>query len=105
MPQTIRAAALLCAVALAGCVALLRPHVEFEVDGDPVIRMVKPDRIRAIDEPESVTASAADRFLGDDDPVLGLVMEGEARAYPLDYLNTHEIVNDRLGDTPIAATW
>jgi len=39
--------------------------------------------------------------------VLGCVINDEARAYPINMLTNpqREIVNDRLGGVPIAATW
>lgn len=39
--------------------------------------------------------------------VLGVVVNGEARAYPINMLSgaRREIINDRLGGAPIAATW
>ena len=40
-----------------------------------------------------------------DEPVLGVALGGEAVAYSLWYLDGHEIVNDLVGGTPIAATW
>jgi len=50
---------------------------------------------------------------GDDAPleggelVLGVVIGGEARAYPVNYMMgpANEIVNDTLGGVPIAPTW
>ena len=54
-------------------------------------------------DPETVTADEA--TLEDDELVLGLVIEGEAIAYPIRYLAMYEVVNDRVGDTPIAPTW
>jgi hypothetical protein len=54
---------------------------------------------------ETVPASEA-RF-GNQDLVIGVVGEGESRAYPLNFLvgPTNEIVNDRLGGLDIAVTW
>ena len=37
--------------------------------------------------------------------VVGVGVEGVFRAYPLYVLKNHQIVNDRLGDVPIAASW
>jgi hypothetical protein len=39
--------------------------------------------------------------------VLGVQINGQARAYPLNMLTgpSREIINDTLGDTAIAATW
>ena len=51
------------------------------------------DGIPSIDEPKFIAAADAD-FLKGDDRVLGLVINNEARAYPLAILNWHEIVND-----------
>ena len=39
------------------------------------------------------------------EPVIGLVLNGEAKAYPLRILMWHEIVNDTVGDVPITVTY
>ena len=39
------------------------------------------------------------------DRVIGITVNGETRAYPLQLMNVHEIVNDVLGDVPIAVTY
>ena len=100
----ILAAALVAAAVLpaAACAADL-PKLE-ELQGDPVVTVLPPDAIASIDDP-SFVAAAKVRFLQDDEPVLGVVHEGVAKAYSLWHLDRHEIVNDHLGDTPIAATW
>lgn len=56
------------------------------------------DGIPALTEPLVESAAMAQRWLGPDDRVLGVVVDGHARAYPIRILNWHEIVNDRLGD-------
>ena len=56
-----------------------------------------PDGIPALTEPALVSADAAGHML-DEDRVLGVVVDGEARAYPHNILWSHEIVNDRFGD-------
>ena len=53
------------------------------------------DGIPSIDAPNFIDAADAD-FLKADDRVLGLVINKEARAYPLSILNWHEIVNDKF---------
>ncbi len=75
------------------------------IDGTSVFVALPPDAIRAIDTPTFVRGEEAARQMTADEPVLGLRLAGEARAYPLGYLSAHEIVNDRLGDVPIAVTW
>jgi hypothetical protein len=54
------------------------------------------------------TIVAADQAeIGDSDMVMGVVINGEARAYPLNYMNGpyNEIVNDQLGGVPITPSW
>ena len=61
------------------------------------------DGIPAIDRPKFVAAGNAG--LAADDRVLGLVLDGVARAYPIRILNWHEVVNDRFGEQPVAVTY
>ncbi len=63
------------------------------------------DGIPPIDEPTTVSQEDADKFLDDREPVL-VVEQGQAvRAYPLQILIWHEIVNDELDARPIAVTY
>jgi hypothetical protein len=80
-------------------------EIVFEHDGDPVYRVLPPGRIPAIDEPRFVTGDAADAQMAAAEPVFGLVLGDEARAYSLWQLDRHEIVNDRIEGSAIAATW
>ncbi len=59
--------------------------------------------ISAIDEPRFVKAAEAD--MPDEAWVLGVVIDGQARAYSLNLLNRHEVVNDLIAGEPIAAVW
>ena len=59
--------------------------------------------IPAIFEPTFVSAEEAE--IPDDAWVLGVEVEGEARAYSLNLLNHHEVVNDRIGERDFAAVW
>lgn len=61
------------------------------------------DGIPALDRPRFLAANRA--TLDDAERVLGLVVADEARAYPVNILNYHEIVNDRIGDVPVVITW
>ncbi len=53
------------------------------------------------------TAAEADAKLQGSELVLGIVVGNRARAYPINMLTgpQREIINDTLGDVPIAATW
>jgi len=63
------------------------------------------DGIPSIDNPKFVSVSEADKFLQDADQVVGLNVNGDIRAYPLQILVWHEIVNDNVGGTPVAVTY
>ncbi len=61
------------------------------------------DGIPALDEPKVVPASES--AWKDEEIVLGLVVGGEARAYPVAILDWHELVNDTLGGRPILVSY
>ena len=70
------------------------------------IRFVIPrDRIPAIDAPDFIAPSEASEWLQDVEPVVSLEINGDARAYPLQILTWHEIVNDVVGDVPVSVTF
>jgi hypothetical protein len=45
------------------------------------------------------------KYLVPSDLVIGVIVNGEARAYPIQNMYVHEIVNDTLGGVPIAVTY
>lgn len=63
------------------------------------------DGIPAILNPQFVSISAAMSWLKPQEPVIVLVSGEEARAYPLQILMWHEIVNDRIYDQPVIVTF
>ncbi len=64
-----------------------------------------PDGIPPIDDPEFLSITAADAYLEDDEPVVALEIDGDARAYPAQVLIWHEIVNDVVGGVPVSITY
>ena len=66
---------------------------------------VGKDGIPALTEPRFVEAKEASRWLEKREPVIALRIGAEARAYPLQILIWHEIVNDVIGETPVAVTF
>ncbi|MDA4846905.1 DUF3179 domain-containing protein [Hoeflea poritis] len=62
------------------------------------------DGIPSIDNP-SFTAVSEVEDLIDREPVMGLEINGDARAYPLRILMWHEIVNDTVGGLPVTVTY
>jgi hypothetical protein len=63
------------------------------------------DGIPSLDAPQFVSPDEAQAWLTDNEPVIALEIEGEARAYPLQILTWHEIVNDIVADVPVAVTF
>jgi hypothetical protein len=62
------------------------------------------DGIPSIDKPTFVAVGEASNLVPQE-PVIGLTIEGDARAYPLRVLTWHEIVNDVVGGVPVAVTY
>ncbi|GIU99150.1 MAG: hypothetical protein KatS3mg014_0766 [Actinomycetota bacterium] len=75
------------------------------VDPDDIISGgPPPDGIPPIDEPKFLAPDEVD-FLEPQEPVLAVEVNGDARAYPLQIMIWHEIVNDTIGGTPITVTY
>jgi hypothetical protein len=62
------------------------------------------DGIPALLEPKFVNAENAD-FVNPSDQIIGLVLHGQPKAYPIKILNWHEVVNDSAGDAPFVVTF
>ncbi|MEZ5411070.1 MAG: DUF3179 domain-containing protein [Acidimicrobiales bacterium] len=63
-----------------------------------------PDGIPSIDEPRFLAIADVD-FLEDREPVLVFALGDEVRAYPLQIMVWHEIVNDTVDGVPVAVTY
>jgi hypothetical protein len=70
-----------------------------------IITLLPADAIPSIDEPEFYGVTEADKEYGAEELVIGVELEGEAKAYPISVLSRHEIVNDTVGGRAIAVTW
>ncbi|WP_415894737.1 DUF3179 domain-containing protein [Neptuniibacter sp. PT34_22] len=62
------------------------------------------DGIPSIDKPEFIAAKQAGGW-HDDQQVLSLTLAGITRAYPINILNWHEIVNDNFGGQPVVISY
>lgn len=68
-----------------------------------IIEVLPRDKIQAIDDPKFVPAELAD--MPDDEPVIGLCVGDDARAYALSVLDTREVVNDVVNGMPVCVSW
>ena len=66
-------------------------------------QILQRGRIASVDAPVYVAADEAE--IPDDAWVLGAVIEGQALAFSVNLLNSHEVVNDKIGETAFAAVW
>lgn len=62
------------------------------------------DGIPPIDNPQFASVQSQNG-LQDSEPVIGLIVNGEAKAYPIRILMWHEIVNDTIGGVPVCVTF
>jgi hypothetical protein len=73
--------------------------------GLPIVPWGKRDHFPVVRNPKYLTAEQGDHALARDEPILGLVLGSEARAYSTNQLNEHEMVIDTLAGTPILVTY
>lgn len=62
-----------------------------------------PPEIPPIFHPTFVSASES--YLGEEDVVVGIVMQGESKAYPVMVLERHEVVDDIIGNVPVVVSF
>lgn len=75
------------------------PYSEIFSGGPP------KDGIPAIDSPTFVSVAEANDWLRLQEPVVLVQVGDDARAYPLQILTWHEIVNDTVGGLPLSVTF
>lgn len=88
-------------ILLAASVANAQPPADPPPEG--VTQLIPRGVLAAVNDP--VFVSAAEAGLPDDAWILGVEIDGDARAYSLNLLNHHEVVNDRIGERHFAAVW
>ena len=78
------------------------PEAEQEYE---LVTLLPLDGIPSIDNPQFVTGAEAHEQYAPDELVIGIEINGDARAYSIPFLSGHEIVNDVVDGKPIAVTW
>jgi hypothetical protein len=63
------------------------------------------DGIPAIDAPSYVSIEDANGWINDVEPIIAVEVDGVSRAYPLQILTWHEIVNDVLNEKPLVVSF
>jgi hypothetical protein len=96
------------ALILAACAPNLESGAAGEEGQEPefdIITLLPKDAIPSIDRPRFYSIQEADAEYEPNEVVMGVEFNGDARAYPVGLLSSHEIVNDMVGGRPIAVTW
>jgi hypothetical protein len=84
----------------------LGQEIKHTVPLDKILNGGPPqDGIPSIDNPKFQSVQEADKILEDSELVVGLNIHGDIRAYPLQILVWHEIVNDVVGGESVAVTY
>ena len=73
-------------------------------DRRQLIDVLPQDAIPSIDDPTFLAPTDAG-WLADRAPVAAVELDGDARAYPLQIMTQHEIVNDVIAGRPVAVTY
>jgi hypothetical protein len=75
------------------------------LEGLPIVRWGDRHHFPEIRNPWYVAPDQKEHVPGEDEPVLGLVVGKQARAYSTNQLNEHEMVIDEVGGVPILVTY
>jgi len=81
---------------------------EWDVPTQTIVRGAQRDDILSIERPRFVAEEERKQEpfnWSDEEPVIGVSINGESRCYPLEILNWHEIVNDQIGGIPITISY
>jgi len=85
------------------------PNTDFEntlVDLDEIQSGGPPkDGIPPVDDPQFDSVAEANKWLNPREPVVVVSIDGETKAYPIQILTWHEIVNDSVAGTPVTVTF
>lgn len=79
------------------------PVREGEETPDGFRQVLRRDQIPPVYNPRF--KSATDTNWENETLVIGVALDGEAKAYPVNFLNYREMVIDWIGGTPILVTW
>ena len=76
------------------------------VDFDSSSRRAVPrDAFPVFNNPRMVKAKDVGDEVRGAEPVIGVFLGGQAKAYPISVMGVHELGNDTCGGKPIAVSW
>ena len=82
-----------------------RNPVKTIVKGDTLYTLLKPGDIPAIFDPEFIPVSEYESTYYENEPLIIVADDNEAKGYSIWHLDQHEIVNDYINGKAITVTW
>ena len=81
------------------------PDIERRIRLDEIVwGGVRKDGIPALTHPFMIAANEAD-YIGKDELVFGISINGDSRAYPYRFMDWHEMLNDRIGGVSVSLAY
>jgi uncharacterized protein DUF3179 len=85
--------------------AMAGDRVATPLENGVLYQIVEPAQVHRLDQPAFVSVALAGSFMGEFEPIVGVVEGDAARAYPAWFLDGYSVVNDKIGRMPIVVTW
>ena len=86
--------------------AFLDPAAKREISAQEVLwGGVRVDGIPPLESPKFVAPKDAAAWISSSDPVIGVEINGDVRAYPRRIIDWHEMVNDTVGGVPVSLAY
>lgn len=88
-----------------GPVAMATDRVAERLENGLLYRLVESQDIHRMENPGFVSQGLAQSYMGEFEPVLGVVGGEYTRAYPTWLLEGFSVINDKIDGIPIVVTW
>ena len=69
------------------------------------MRAVARDAFPVLFDPPMGTVADGDKIVRPNEWIIGIEVNGEAKAYPVAVMGFHELINDTVGGHPITVCW
>lgn len=96
---------LICSMSFSLTMAQRPKPKETEIKGHTMYTLMPPGGIPAIFDPVYISVEEAEASYYPNEPLMVVTHNGETKGWSTWHLDQHEVVNDVIGGTPIAATW
>ena len=85
---------------------MMNPDEEIVIDAREIMwGGVRVDGIPPLEFPTQLFPDEAAEWINDTDIVVGVEIDGDARAYPIRIIAWHEMVNDTIGGVPVSLAY